>query len=86
VYAILAPEFKRVKIGRAKNPVERMMNMRSGCPCPVELHSAEPSDNVFYDEAVAHGKLAHARVHGEWFDATDWHVRRWLAERKRRLG
>jgi hypothetical protein len=82
LYAIVAPEVRRVKIGRAQDVVKRLQELQSGSPSELMLHSATLHDNVPLAEAQAHADLAHARLHREWFELADAKVDEWLASRE----
>jgi Meiotically up-regulated gene 113 len=82
LYAIAAPEVRRVKIGHAQDVAKRLLLFQTGSPTELMLHSATLEDNVVVAEARAHAALAHARLTGEWFDLCDREVDRWLARRE----
>jgi hypothetical protein len=82
LYAIIAPEVRRVKIGHAKDVAKRLLLLQTGSPTELMLHSASLEDHVVLAEAAAHAALAHARQAGEWFDLCDYEVDRWLAARE----
>jgi hypothetical protein len=54
-----------VKIGRAKDPANRLKALQTGCPEKLEL--AEVLDGRGYEERVWHKAFANERLHGEWF-------------------
>lgn len=82
LYAIVALEVRRVKIGVAEDVWKRARALQTASPCELLLHSATYHDEVVLAEARAHAELAHARVRGEWFDLTDTDVDAWLARRE----
>jgi hypothetical protein len=65
VYFVEALELDRVKIGWTTNLEERLHDLQTGCPAPVELCFTLPGGRP--EEASLHRRFAHARVHGEWF-------------------
>ena len=74
VYAIVAPELERVKIGIARNVTTRGRDLQCGSPVTLWIHSEVWSDEPRLDEAKVHAALAHARVPDagrEWFDMRD---------------
>lgn len=85
LYAIVAPEVCRVKIGHAQDVDSRLDSFRTGSPFHLALHSATLEHNVKAAETAAHRELRHARLVGEWFDMTDPHVDQWLQKREREL-
>jgi hypothetical protein len=82
LYAIVAPELNRVKIGWAKNVSKRLLEFQTGSPTELLLHSATLETNILLAEAKAHAPLAHARLRGEWFKLNDYAVDQWLATRE----
>jgi hypothetical protein len=82
LYAIVAPEAKRVKIGHARDVSARALLFQTGSPVVLYLHSATFHLSCHHAEADAHRRLAHARTHGEWFDLQDDQVDGWLAARE----
>jgi len=85
VYAIMAPELKRVKIGRCDSEasfLSRFLHFQCGSPCELFIHSVVEHENYRLIEKRIHKRLKSARVHGEWFDITDPKVDRWLAHRE----
>jgi hypothetical protein len=85
LYAIVAPELSRVKIGHAQSVDHRLDGFRTGAPCHLALHSATLEEDVRAAEAAAHRALKHARQIGEWFDMADPRVDEWLQRREREL-
>jgi hypothetical protein len=83
VYAIVAPEVLRVKIGSAKEVDDRWDAAMSPMPAvEYQLHSATLHPDRGRAEREAHRQLAHARWGGEWFDMRDAAVEQWLASRE----
>jgi Meiotically up-regulated gene 113 len=82
VYAIVAPEAGRVKIGQASTDrlYSRYAQIRTACPFPTQLHSATYHRMRVRAERHAHRLLGHARLHLEWFDLHDQAVQDWLSE------
>jgi Meiotically Up-regulated Gene 113 (MUG113) protein len=82
LYAIVAPEVRRVKIGRAQDVVKRFLELQIASPSELMLHSATLHDNAPLAEAQVHADLARARLRGEWFDLADYKVDQWLGSRE----
>lgn len=57
-----------VKIGRATYPEMRLTELQTGAPGRLYLLAHFP--NMGHKEKECHKRLAHLRVHGEWF----WHT------------
>lgn len=57
-----------VKVGVAKHPQDRMKRLQTGAPAPLVLIASIPKAG--HREAECHKRLAHLRVHGEWFRYT----------------
>jgi hypothetical protein len=82
VYAIMAREFSRVKIGRSERSAAcRLNEIVPQSPTDLELHSETWHEDHFHVEKELQDRFAHAHIHGEWFWADDPHVGLWLAER-----
>lgn len=82
LYAILAEDVGRVKIGRAKNVWRnRALLFQTGSPVELAPHSATLEEDVYAAESAAHRVFAPARVQGEWFQI-DIPIQRWLALRE----
>jgi hypothetical protein len=58
----------RVKIGIAYEPKQRLSNLRTANPDPLELLATMPGDKP--EEARLHRKFSRSRVSGEWFTIT----------------
>ena len=89
LYAIVADEVLRVKIGWALDVWKRLRELQTGSPCLLQLHSAPYHDEVVLAEVTAHAELAHARVRerAEWFRMDDYTGRPVAgASRDRRAG
>lgn len=82
LYAIVAQEVNRVKIGHARNVEHRLQTLQSGSPVELILHSATLESDVRTAESAIHSSLTHARLSGEWFDLSDAAVDQWLATRE----
>jgi hypothetical protein len=83
VYAIVAPEVQRVKIGYARDIDVRWQLLMTPIPAvEYQLHSATLHEDMRRAEREAHRQLAHARWRGEWFDMQDYAVDQWLASRE----
>lgn len=84
VYAIIAPEVERVKIGRSFTyigTIRRFTDIKCGSPCELQMHSIRKHTNVIRTEKLLHERFSTARVRGEWFDATAPQVERWMEKR-----
>jgi hypothetical protein len=67
VYAIGHPhEF--VKIGRSKNPTQRLKSHQTSCPYNLYLVTAVPVDDSDEVEKRLHERWSDKQVRGEWFD------------------
>lgn len=67
VYAIRAGESTRVKIGISQAPMQRLANLQTASPEPLELLYTMPVANARAVEQLLHAKLASYRLQGEWF-------------------
>lgn len=69
VYAILAPEVRRIKIGRTLDMKARLATLNGASPIKLQLigHLWMPDDT----EAYIHDYLKDDRSHCEWFFATE---------------
>lgn len=59
------------KIGRAKNPDDRMKTFSVKLPFMVNYEIVIPSTDYVALEKELHERFAYCRVNGEWFDLTD---------------
>lgn len=76
VYAIEAATAGRVKIGRAKNPEQRVNDLQTGSAELLDLICVAPECRAL-NELEAHRFLSEYRRQGEWFDLdgiTAWRV------------
>lgn len=74
-----------VKIGYAKHPEGRLVDLRVGCPWPLEIFALLPGGRDV--EQVLHLKFREYRMQGEWFrnegevrDAMLWARRQWIID------
>lgn len=68
VYVIGWQESGPLKIGVAKDPLERALNLQTGCPYPLRvLASYRIGRDVFFSERCFHKALAPYKLTGEWF-------------------
>lgn len=58
----------RVKIGWSKQVGTRLAQLQTGNPDPIKLLGTVPGGRA--KERKIQDRFAHARVHGEWFEAT----------------
>ena len=82
LYAVVAPEVRRVKIGWARDVEARVRPFQTASPSSLALHSATLHGDVRAAEREAHKELEDAHVLGEWFDLRDPQVDQWLARRE----
>jgi hypothetical protein len=68
VYFIEDTATRRIKIGTAKRPRERLINLQVGLPTHLRLLAAIPGKAK--EEKALHERFHSARVTGEWFEAT----------------
>jgi len=57
-----------VKIGKAKKPAQRLRELQTGCPLPIDVLAVEPGGRRV--EAMRHREFGALRLHGEWFKHT----------------
>lgn len=70
IYYIGSAETGRMKIGyTAGNPVKRLRALQTGSPTKLALFAMHPGTPEL--EQKLHRQFADARLHGEWFDASD---------------
>lgn len=67
VYAIESAG--RIKLGFSKDPERRFSKVATDAPFPCELLGFWPGSKA--DEMAVHKRFEGARVHGEWFTATE---------------
>ena len=76
VYFILAEgRPRRMKIGKAKNPAERLRSLQTGSPHRLSLHGfikCKDDKTAYAIEKMLHEKFATERKNGEWFRCTDY--------------
>lgn len=65
IYYVRCTETNVVKIGFAKDPLVRLVKIRSDAPTEVELIAVEEGDKG--REAELHQRFGHLRKRGEWF-------------------
>ena len=66
---------KRIKIGKAKDPIERMRALQTGCPHKITLAGAikcKDDSQALRVEKALHAVFADKRKQGEWFHCTDY--------------
>lgn len=66
VYVIQSEQGGPVKIGKAKNPRERIATLQTASPYPLRLLHVLPGGRPL--ERQLHERLAPFRLRGEWFD------------------
>lgn len=70
IYYIGSPESGRLKIGYTKgNPGKRLRALQTGSPSKLYLMAVHPGTPEL--ERRLHQQFSDARLHGEWFDASD---------------
>lgn len=68
IYFIRDPLTRRLKIGCAKDPWNRLRNIQTGCPTDLELAAILPGEEA--DERALHKRFRQFHVRGEWFAET----------------
>lgn len=66
---------RRIKIGKANNPIERVKTLQTGCPYPITIEGAIKCDSESHAlriERSLHEFFADKRKTGEWFHCTDY--------------
>jgi hypothetical protein len=66
IYFLTARELGRVKIGYAKDPYQRINQLKTGCPAKCTIEAVIEGDQAF--EAELHQMFRKFRTHGEWFE------------------
>lgn len=69
VYFIQSVDSLRIKIGVAKDPVDRLRSLQTGCPERLELIATIPCAGV-EQERKLHRQFRRDKIHGEWFEPT----------------
>jgi hypothetical protein len=79
------PPVLRVKIGVSKHELapqgrrgRRLSELQCGSPVALGVYDEVRVPDMQKAEEEVHALLKHARLHGEWFDATDDAVHWWL--------
>lgn len=70
VYFIRAMSTDFVKIGRARDPQQRLANLQTASPHELVLVATEADDSDSYRETRLHRAFAKQRIRGEWFRYT----------------
>jgi hypothetical protein len=70
VYVIEAEGLKRVKVGRAKNPGQRLGILQLGSPVRLTLVKAYGLKHAGQIERAVHWQLQDKLVWGEWFEVS----------------
>lgn len=65
IYFIQAENGGPIKIGYARNVMDRLTQIQSMCPFKLVLLAS--ARGTLQDERTLHRKFANARLHGEWF-------------------
>jgi Meiotically up-regulated gene 113 len=65
-YFIFDPATNCIKIGRSKNPHERLKNLQTANSTSLRIFSMIPSKQM--SEKEAHSKFGKYRIDGEWFE------------------
>jgi len=82
-HAILAPDVDRVKIGVSERSASHRLNeIVPQSPVHLRLHSESWHRDCLGEERRMHERFGHARVIGEWFEASDPQVVAWLERRR----
>jgi hypothetical protein len=69
VYFIQGETTKRIKIGIAWNPKQRIIELQAGSPDRLSLLLTLRTVNSADDERHLHHQFKDFRLHGEWFEA-----------------
>ena len=76
VYFIVAFKSPRkVKIGKSKNPIERLKELQTGCPEKLKLEGVikcRSESHALQMEKAAHALFKEKHYRGEWFKCTDY--------------
>jgi hypothetical protein len=78
VYLMEAVGLGYIKVGRAKDPFQRLRELQTGCPKPIVLRMCFLCHNAAEREAALHKKLVKFRSHGEWFEVDSGYLRNLL--------
>ena len=78
VYLMEAVGLGYIKVGRAKDPFQRLRELQTGCPKPIVLRTCFLCENAAEREGALHRKLAQFRSHGEWFEVDSGYLRNLL--------
>lgn len=73
VYLLKSPT-TNYKIGRTKNPDDRLRTFTVKLPFEVEYDHLIKCSDMYRAEAILHGRFNRKRVNGEWFNLTDAEV------------
>lgn len=65
VYFVECTRTRRIKIGSAKSPPERLRGLQCGSPTKLRIVTAAPHHEV--GEMELHEEFKRTRLHGEWF-------------------
>ncbi|MFC6720243.1 GIY-YIG nuclease family protein [Natrialbaceae archaeon GCM10025896] len=57
-----------IKIGRAKDPRQRLKDLQVACPFQLKLRKTQTPDNALEVEKFLHRKFQKYHLQGEWFD------------------
>ena len=68
IYFMHCPEAGAIKVGRAKNPGNRLRGIQTACPLYIYVLATAPGGAVH--ERMIHSFFKEDRIHGEWFRAT----------------
>lgn len=66
IYLITCNKTKSCKIGFSNNPQNRLIQLQTGNPFPLELTSV--IEGTIKDEQLLHKKFKNFKLAGEWFD------------------
>ncbi len=78
VYLMEAVGLGYIKVGRAKDPFQRLRELQTGCPKPIVIRFCFLCENAAEREGALHRKLAQFRSHGEWFEVDSSYLRNLL--------
>lgn len=86
VYAVMAFEVERVKIGWCESLESldiRFRGFQCGSPVQLGIHSVVEHKHPYSTEQHLHRRFRSALIKGEWFDINDEKVYQWLCRRER---
>jgi hypothetical protein len=71
VYVLATEDFKFIKIGTTKSIKQRIRNIQSGCPFPLNFWTCIRTPKAKEVEKYLHSAYSKYRTNGEWFCLPD---------------